>query len=258
MHSSHNLFIVIDLGNSATTYGVYSGVKLKSSGYLQNNNIPKLIGYLHKSGALIRSRSVLISSVVPDLTFKLTKSISRFISKNRIHRVESILKGKVLMRYSRKTLGSDRLVNIYGAVRQYKLPILIADFGTAITFDYISKKGIFEGGLIVPGIKLSADALAEKTALLPKLKEIKSVHKLVGRNTKDAMYSGLLNGFGALSDGLIERFRKQYDSKLKVLATGGFAMKIAPYVKRFDYIDPLHTIRSLALIYRNEIKNQKD
>ncbi len=251
-----NLLIAIDLGNSAASYGVYSGAKLLSSGYAGNDSIPKLVNTIYKKGVLDHNNKVIISSVVPYLTLKLTESVGRYIPKNRVYVIGKTFKLKIPMKYRQKDLGSDRLVNIYGALRRYKLPVLIADFGTAITFDCISKKGIFEGGLIVPGIGLSADALAEKTALLPKLTEIKSVRGLVGRNTKEAMYSGLLNGFGALSDGLIERFRKRY-GKLTVVATGGFAVKIAPYVKHFDYIDPLHTIHSLALIYRNEIEKKK-
>ncbi len=256
MPKSHNLLLNIDLGNSAASYGVYAGSKLVRTGYAYNDSIPKLVHNIAKSGVLKYTETVIISSVVPHLTVKLINSIRHFAPKSRIYLIGKTLRPKIPMKYSQKDLGSDRLVNIYGAIRRYKLPVLIVDFGTAITFDYVSKKGVFEGGLIVPGIKLSADALAEKTALLPKLKEIKSVRGLVGRNTKVAMYSGLLNGFGALSDGLIERFKKRY-GKLTVLATGGFAAKIAPYAKHFDYVDPLHTICSLALIYQNEIAKRR-
>jgi len=258
MSNKRNLFVVIDLGNSAATYGVYAGTKLEASGYVVNNSIPKLVNSMNKNGALVHSDSVIVSSVVPDLTLKLVESLSRFIPKTKVYIIGRAVKLKIPMHYDYRSLGSDRLVNIYGAIKRYKLPILIIDFGTAITFDYVSKRGVFEGGLIVPGVKLSADVLAEKTALLPKLKEIKSVRSLVGRNTKEAMCSGLLNGFGALSDGLIERFRKQYGAKFRVLVTGGFAVKIAPYAKHFDDVDPLHTIRSLALIYQNEIEKKKD
>lgn len=258
MSKFHRPLIAIDLGNSSITYGVYSANQLKTHGYLLSRNIPKLSSIIAKSGVFFHHPLVIISSVVPYLTKKSVKLISRFIPKNRIYVIGSTIKLRIPMRYDRKMLGPDRLVNIYGAIKRYELPVLIVDFGTAITFDYVSKGGIFEGGLIVPGIQLSADALAEKTALLPKLVKIKSVRNLVGRNTKEAMYSGLLNGFGALSDGLIERFRKQYGSKLTVLATGGFAAKIAPYARHFDYVDPLHTIHSLVLICRNEIEKKKD
>lgn len=245
--------IAIDLGNSSSTYGIYRGRSLKASGYSHGNNILKLGLLLAKSGALKYNPSVIISSVVPFLTDKLVKSIKKSAPKSPVYVVGRNVRPKVPMKYDRRALGSDRLVNLYGASNLYKPPLLIIDFGTAITFDYLSKSGIFEGGLIVPGIDIAFKALQENTALLPKLKQIKPIHTLVGRNTKSAMYSGILNGFGALSDGLIERFRKQYGRKLTVLATGGFASRIASYMDGLDRVDPLHTVRSLEIIYQNEI-----
>ncbi len=253
MRKIRNILITIDLGNSSTAYGIYQGNTLKTSGYLSNNNFPKLGYLLSRSGVLRYSHSVIISSVVPHSTYKLIDQIAKYIPKPSIFLIGKDIRPQVPMRYKRRVLGSDRLVNIYGALRLYKPPLLIVDFGTAITFDYVSKSGIFEGGLIVPGIEIASKALQENTALLPKIGAIKLVRTLVGRDTKSAMYSGLLNGFGALSDELIERFRRKYSRKLTVVATGGFASRMASYTRKFDYIDPLHTIRSLALIYWNEI-----
>jgi type III pantothenate kinase len=197
---------------------------------------------------------VIISSVNPNLSKKLTKLLKRRLGVKSIYEVGKSLKLSIPMRYNRRQLGSDRLVNVYGAIQLYRLPLLIIDFGTAITFDYVSKSGVFEGGLIVPGIETSFRALLERAAMLPKVNQLKPPKSLMGHDTKAAMSSGLLNGFGALADGLIGRFRKQYGSRLKVLVTGGFATRIAPIMTQVDYLDPLHTIRSLALICRKEIE----
>jgi type III pantothenate kinase len=254
MHKATKLLLTIDLGNSASTYGLFDGQQLLAHGFVHSDNIPFFNSLVVKSGIYKPVGKVIISSVVPKLSQKLKKSIGITLGERSIYVVGKDVKLKVPMRYNVKQLGPDRLVNIYGARELYRLPLLIIDFGTAITFDYVSKSGIFEGGLIVPGIETSFRALIERAALLPKLKQIAPVKRLAGRNTESALASGILNGFGALADGLIGRFRATYSRKLKVLATGGFAARIAPFTAHVDYVDPLHTIRSLALIYRKEIK----
>ena len=145
-------------------------------------------------------------------------------------------------------------MNLYGGLKRYPPPLLVIDFGTAITFDYISKRGVFEGGLIVPGVELASEALQKKATLIPRMNSIQSIRTLIPKTTKAALSSGLLNGFGALADGLIERFRCTYGKRMKVLVTGGFAGRIAPFMKHIDYLDPLHTLKSLLLIYQNEVK----
>lgn len=255
MPNRRPLLLAIDVGNSTATYAVFSGKQIKHSSYIRSYSIPQYIKKTIKSGGNSASYSVIISSVVPYLTRKLAKTIKQVSPRAPLYIMGQNLRLKSPMKYRSKALGADRLANIYGALKRYKPPILVIDYGTAITFDYISKKGIFEGGLIIPGLELSARALEEHTALLPKLGAIKPTRGLFGRNTKEAMNAGLFNGFAALSDGLIERFRKLCrPAKLTVVATGGIAAKIAPYVQYFDYVDPMHTIRSLALIYENEIQ----
>lgn len=157
---------------------------------------------------------------------------------------------KVPMRYQPGQIGIDRVVNLYGARAFYRLPLLVIDFGTAITFDYLSEKGIFEGGLIVPGMELAWRALEDRAALLPKLGRLKAVRDIAARSTAGAMSAGLLYGFGAMTDGLIERFRHRFKKKCRVLATGGGARQIAPYSRhvRAGTVDPLHTLRSLVLL----------
>ena len=248
--------LAIDVGNSTASYGIFEGGVLRSKGYIENINIPQFSYKLINKWGNCKYFKVIISSAVPHLTKKLVHSLRRIVPRRSVYLVGQNIPLRVPMRYRKKVLGQDRLVNIYGALKRYKTPCLVIDFGTAITFDYISKSGIFEGGLIVPGIRLSLDALWEKTALLPRIRRLKHVRALIGRETKSAMLSGILNGFGALTDGLVKRFRERSSSKLTVVATGGYAAKIALYTTSFDYLDPLHTIRSLALIYEREIKDE--
>ena len=144
-------------------------------------------------------------------------------------------------------------MNAYGGMKRYGCPLLILDFGTALTCDYVSKRGIFEGGLIIPGPEISWQALAEKTALLPKLPFPKP-HRLlplIGQDTKTGMEAGILRGYAALTDGLIEKFRAQYKVGPKVVATGGLAKAIYPYSCRIDVLDPLLTLQGLVEIFRD-------
>lgn len=256
MRTANHTIIAIDVGNTTAAYGIFRQKKFIAAGRVPTNDYSKITarcaGY---SGAVW-----MVSSVVPQVTRKLIRSIRSKSSTARIYTVGGNLKLRVPMRYARKKLGADRLVNIYGAVEGRKLPVLIIDFGTAVTFDYVSKDGVFRGGLIVPGVELSAHALQAKTALLPKVKGFSPILRgLIGHDTRSAMILGLLNGFGALADGVIERFRRRYGSNIRVLATGGWAKRLSTYTKhiRAGAVDPLHTLRSLVLIYQNEIEGRQ-
>ena len=247
-----NNLLAIDLGNTTISYGWFQKSKIQSSGFIKNSDIPSFIRLIRKKGGN-QPFNVVISSVVPKKVAILKKLLRTHFKEIGIWSIGENVHLKVKMKYNQRTLGADRLVNIYGAQHRFKGPVLIVDYGTAITFDYVSGKGVFEGGLIVPGLGTSWKALQERAALLPSLSQVKPVSRLAGTDTKSAMYSGLLNGFGALSDGLIERFQKTYRKKLTVLATGGSSKLISQYSTRIDKVDPLHTLKSLNLIFENEI-----
>lgn len=143
------------------------------------------------------------------------------------------------------------MVNLVGALEFYKFPVLVIDFGTAITFDVISKKGIFEGGLIVPGVETAWTGLQDRAALLPKFDlkaEIIKRKRLVGNDTKSCMTSGIGHSYGAMTDGLIDRFKAIYGKNLTVLVTGGFSRFVQSHITHRVKVDPHHTLKSLALI----------
>ncbi len=130
------------------------------------------------------------------------------------------------------SLGKDRLVNVVGAATLYKAPFVVVDFGTAITFDYVNEKGVFDGGLIVPGIQTSLHALTQKASLLPDSTKLTTPRSFLGRSTKSCLVSGTVHGFAALTDGLIDNFRKTYGRKVRVILTGGMSSFIAPLLKK--------------------------
>ena len=138
----------------------------------------------------------------------------------------------------------------------YQPPLLVIDYGTAITFDYISRGGIFEGGMIIPGPEIAFQSLIEKAALLPKkIRLPERSASFLGRSTYDCMASGILQGYGAMTEGLITRFKKRFGPRLKVIATGGFSSRLAGFTRSFDVLDPRHSIKSLRLIFDDLIQN---
>lgn len=242
--------LAIDIGNTAATFGFYEGGRLLNFGSMYYNDIPKYAHKLAKSGTDCHL-DVIISSVFPKITSFL-KCKLQSIKGIKVVVVGGNIKVKIQHNYSNYNgLGVDRKVNIYGAVRMYRLPMLVIDYGTAITFDYIDAKGIFQGGMIIPGPETAYTALGQRAALLPKGLSIpKRAKSFLGRNARECMESGILEGYGAMTDELILRFRKRYGKNLRVLATGGLAGVIRPYTKHIDTLDPKHSIKSLLALWR--------
>ena len=244
--------VAIDIGNTAATVGFYEAGRLRDFGSIYYNDIPKYINKWSKSG--INSHiDVVISSVLPEITKKILSSMSTKTS-NTLWIVGKSLPVKIQHKYNNyNKLGCDRKINAYGAIRMYRLPMLVIDYGTAITFDYIDAKGVFQGGLIIPGPETALRALSQRAALLPKKLPLpKKTRDFLGRNTRECMEAGILEGYGAMTDGLIQRFRKRYGKNLRVLATGGFATVIRPYAKNIDIVDPKHSIKSLLTLWRDK------
>lgn len=250
------MIILFDIGNTALTYGVYRGKRFLSFGSVIHNDIPKLISNCFKSGGNSINH-VVISSVVP----KTTRFIKNSINTKRPIKIW-IAGGNLPIplkhKYrSFKKLGHDRAVNLYGALRIHRLPLLMIDYGTAITLDYLSSKGVFEGGMIIPGPEISFQALLQRAALIPKnIRLPKKSTSFLGRTTYDCIRSGILQGYGAMTDGLIARFKKRFGKKLRVIATGGFVKHLGPYCRSLNIKDPKHSLKSLLILFKDH-HNQK-
>jgi len=144
-------------------------------------------------------------------------------------------------------VGQDRLVNAYAAFFSYGAPLIVIDFGTAVTFDVVSQKREYLGGMILPGLKISLDSLAQRTALLPSIR-LTSPAEFIGRDTKNSMLSGIVYGFSSLVDELCRKIKKKLGSKARVVATGGDAGLIGRYCRVINKIDKDLTLKGLALI----------
>lgn len=197
-----------------------------------------------------RIENAIVCSVVPDATRTLEIDLINLLHKTPVILGKNLkIPLKNLYRYP-KQVGQDRLVNAYAAVRLYRAPAIIIDFGTAITFDVVSAKKEYRGGMIIPGLGISLDTLAEKTALLPKIKLGKPC-ELIGRDTRNSILSGIIYGYSTLTDGLIRKLKAKINNKPVVIGTGGNINLIADYCREIDKIDINLTLKGLFLISKN-------
>ena len=192
--------------------------------------------------------NIVICSVVPKVTVVLKKGLLRLLGRRPyIIGKDLVVPLKNLYR-NPKQVGQDRLVNAYAAVMLYKAPLIVVDFGTAVTFDVISKDREYLGGMILPGLAISLDTLAERTALLPKVK-LDKPKEFIGRDTKTSMLSGIVYGFAALTDDLARRIKDKIGRQAKLIATGGNISLIARHCRSIDKIDRDLTLKGLSFIF---------
>ncbi len=254
------MLVCLDIGNTSASYGIHTGKVWKHIGYVPSFDIPRFIPKLLKSEKANPHIEFIVSSTVPQITHKIGNLVAKnkpFKRRLRLWVVGGNLKPKIKHNYRHiNKLGKDRLVNAYGAARIYGAPLLILDYGTALTCDYLSEKGVFAGGLIIPGPEIAFKALCDRATLLPKISFPKGSFPLLGRDTRAGMKAGILQGYGAMTDGLVERFRRRYGRKFRVVATGGLAKAIYPYTSRVDVLDPLLTLKSLVRIFKDRAKKQ--
>lgn len=204
---------------------------------------------------------IMVASVVPALDRKLSAELKkRFGVRPRFITAGNITKIKVRLK-NKEEIGADRVVDALAAYALYGGPAIIVDFGTAATFDVISAGGEYLGGAIAPGITLARDALHHQTAKLPRI-ELKAPKNVIGRNTVEAMRSGLVYGYVAMVEGMVERIKLQITKsnlqtipklqkskpKIKVIATGGLARLICQYTRVVDKIDDKLTLKGLQIV----------
>jgi type III pantothenate kinase len=243
------MLLTIDIGNTNISLGLFSGRRL-----LKKYSIPtKDKVYYSRLNKLLRGKKklikdIIISSVVPQNTTSFKKALKRLFVKTPIIIGKDITVPVKNLYRKPKQVGQDRLVNAYIAARLYGAPLIVVDFGTAITFDVVSKDKEYLGGMILPGLRISLEALAEKTALLPKIK-LTEPKEFIGGDTRASMLGGIVYGFAALTDDLVSRIKNKIGKNALVIGTGGNIGLIAKYCRKIDKIDSDLTLKGLALIY---------
>jgi type III pantothenate kinase len=250
------MLLVIDIGNSNTSLGVYDGEKLVVHWRLTTarsrtadewgvhaRNLFALAGLDFKSIS-----AVAIASVVPPVDFTLKQMAERYFDLSPLFINHTIDTGVPILYEPASEVGADRIVDAVAAIHKYGAPCIVVDFGTATTFDAINARGEYVGGIITPGITISSDALFERTAKLPRV-EIKRPQKVIGSNTVEAMQSGLYHGYAGLVDGILRKMIDELGGSPKVIATGGLAPLIAKGSEFIETVDETLTLEGLRLVY---------
>ncbi|MBR6756130.1 MAG: type III pantothenate kinase [Peptococcaceae bacterium] len=253
------MLLAFDIGNTNIVIGLFDGQELVANWRISSDRLKTVDEY----GLLLEQlfqcsnhkrqdvEAMIISSVVPNLTGTIKSMAERYFNLQPIV-VSSGIKTGLALRYENpKEVGADRIVNAVAAVARYGAPLIIVDFGTATTFCVINEQKEYLGGAIAPGVNTSANALIERTAQLPKV-ELTLPKTVIGRNTVNAIQSGLLYGYSGMVDGMVQRIAEELGyplEKITVVATGGLANTIKEASQTIQVVDPYLTLDGLRILY---------
>ena len=254
------MLLLIDIGNSRTTIGSYdngvrrvSGVRTIPGGRDVEEYSLLLKGFVSDNMKSVPHGAV-ICSVVPEVTPVIARSIRKVLRFKPMvvdHRLKCGLRYKV--KHPEK-IGSDRIATAVGARKLYRGDLIIIDFGTATTFCLVSSDGEYRSGAIMPGIGISAEFLADKTSRLPRVIPAPP-HHVIGEDTEENILTGLVLGHAGGVERLIREINRETGTVSRVIATGGYAELVVPFIKKIKHINPLLTLEGLSIIYGlNRIK----
>ncbi|RCX11261.1 pantothenate kinase [Anaerobacterium chartisolvens] len=251
------MILVMDVGNTNIVLGVYEESKLLCHWRMSTDKEKTsdefgmfMLNLFNSEGLKPGNiEAVIIASVVPPIMYSLEHAIKKYFKLDPIN-VGPGLKTGINIKYENpREVGADRIVNAVAAYEIYGGPLIVVDFGTATTFSAISSRGDFMGGVICAGVKISAEALFQKAAKLPRI-ELTKPENLIGRNTVVSMQSGIIYGYVGQVDYIVNRMKREMkESGIKVIATGGLARYIASETPAIDEINGFLTMEGLRLIY---------
>ncbi len=255
------MLLVIDVGNTNTSLGVYNGEQLVAHWRLTTARARTVDEYgVYSRNVLalagIDSKvitAVAIASVVPPLNPVLKRMAEVYFHQTPLFIDHQTDTGMPILYDPPSDVGADRIVDSVAAINKYGTPIIVVDFGTATTFDAVNKEGQYLGGVITPGIMISSEALFARAARLPRV-EIRQPSQVIGRSTVGSMQSGLYYGYVGLVDGIIKRMLEELDGATRIVATGGLAPLIATGSKLIETVDDTLTLEGMRLIYERQKK----
>ncbi len=256
------MILTIDIGNSDTVLGIYENNKMVDHWRVSTDQKKTVDEY----GILFNNlfsfdnvktnqiEGIIISSVVPQVVQVLEVTSIQYLNLKPMVVGPGIKTGMNIKMEDPREVGADRIVNAIGGYQRFGGPLIIVDFGTATTFDYISSKGDYEGGAISPGIGVSTDALFNMASKLPRV-ELKKPDNAIGKNTVEATQSGIFYGFIGQVEKLIKKFQEEIEVNPKIVATGGYSELIGSKTEAIEYIAPFLTLDGLNYLAQiNDLK----
>lgn len=251
------MLLAIDVGNTNIVFGLFDGARLAHQFRVETSRGRTADEYAATVRQLLSMRDVpleevkgaIVASVVPALTEPMIDLVRRAFGREALVVGPGIKTGMSILTENPRELGADRIVNAVAAYERFHHGLIVVDFGTATTFDCVSQKGEYLGGVIAPGMQISADALFARAAKLPRV-EIQRPPKVVGRSTVHSMQSGIVFGYVGLVDGLVDRLVEEMAlPSCAVIATGGLARLIAPLSRTIEDVDDELTLTGLRILY---------
>lgn len=256
------MILTIDIGNSNIVVGGVEGDRILFEARLRTDatktsdeyciDLKMLLDVNHRTPDEIEGS--IIASVVPQVFNSMQTAVRKITDKSILVVGPGLKTGLNIQIENPGQTGADLVVGSVAALREHKAPLIVIDMGTATTMIVLDKNGALVGGAISPGVKISMDALTERTALLPGL-QLDQPRKAIGRNTIDCMRSGIMMGAACMIDGMIQRMEEELGYKTTVIATGGIAKFVIPMCRREIIYDKDLLLKGLAALYRDNRKN---
>ena len=256
------MILAVDIGNSNIVIGGIEQDQILFEARLRTDatktsdeyciDVKMILEVYHVEAAQVEG--AIISSVVPQVLNSIKTAITKLTGKTALVVGPGLKTGLNIKIENPAQTGADLVVDSVAALREHKTPIIVIDMGTATTVTVLDESGAFIGGSICPGVKISLDALTERTALLPGL-QLDQPKRAIGRNTIDCMRSGIMLGAACMLDGLVQRMEEELGSKATVVATGGIAKFIIPMCRTSIVYDKDLLLKGLAILYRENARN---
>jgi type III pantothenate kinase len=255
------MLLAVDLGNTNVVLGLYEGetlvqtFRVATARSRTEDEYAVLLQQLFslRQLSLDGVSAAIIASVVPQLTDVMVSAIRQAVGREPLIVGPGLKTGMPILYDNPHDVGADRIVDAVAAFARYQSGVIVVDFGTATTFNCVSPKGEYLGGVIVPGVKVSLDGLMQSAAKLRPV-ELTAPPRVLGRNTTHALQSGVIHGYAAMVDGLVDRLIEELSFPCRVIATGGLSSLIGKHSKRIEALDSDLTLEGLRILYERNSK----